>query len=341
VRELVIVITDLYLPADPAAAPAHLGGAELAGFERLTRFATREHLPGGWRQWLAHWLGRADLAGVAPARIAAAAHPQLSAATETLWLASPVHLSAGLSRVHLDWRGLLRMSADELAAIAHEFGRAFAGSGLTLTPASPGEFLLSTAGIAAVATAEPARFAGADIEGALPRGPEAAGIRRTWAELEMWLHGLHLNQERARRGALPVSALWPWGAQGASVLPPVHSAQETMAFAADAYLRGLWHLQGQRCRAVPQDAGSVLAASDAGRAVLSLEAAAGMDDSSASGFLHGLARLDARYLSPALRAVREGQLGVLRVIANDRCLSVRGGSHLKFWQRPRGLGGFA
>jgi hypothetical protein len=49
VRELVIVIQDLYLPEAPAA------GVPLAlpGLEFVARFGTRVSLAHGWRAWLA------------------------------------------------------------------------------------------------------------------------------------------------------------------------------------------------------------------------------------------------------------------------------------------------
>src|SRR2546429_3394568 len=61
----------------PAALSLPLGGAAVAGaaapgIESAGRFGERATLEHGWREWLAHALGRADLAGVAPACIAAA-----------------------------------------------------------------------------------------------------------------------------------------------------------------------------------------------------------------------------------------------------------------------------
>ena len=87
VREIVIVIADLYLPTDSTTA----GGASYAsgsaasaslanaaggspGLEHVARFGQRRALDGegGWRAWLARWLGRGDLADVPPAVVVAA-----------------------------------------------------------------------------------------------------------------------------------------------------------------------------------------------------------------------------------------------------------------------------
>src|SRR5215475_14424315 len=111
VRELVIVITDLYLPPHMQAARDAAVLRGLAGFEYLARYGARERLASDWCDWTAAVSGRADLIGAAPARLAAAAVPDGSYEPDgTLWLATPVHLSAGLTRVHFEHQGLLHLS---------------------------------------------------------------------------------------------------------------------------------------------------------------------------------------------------------------------------------------
>jgi hypothetical protein len=328
VRELVIVIQDLYLPESADAATQ---SAAPPGLERIVRFGRREPLAHGWRTWLARWLGRADLAGVAPARIAAAVHPALAAAQGSLWLAAPVHLSAGLSRVHLDHRGLLYLRPEEQLQLAQDFARDFAGSGFVLMPATPRELLLLTPGVEAVATCEPARFAGQEVNEALPRGPAAAGLRRTWTETEMWLHAHPLNQARA----VPLTALWPWGALGtAAARDPVAAVAPRRAFALDAYVRGLWQMCRLSCQGLPPDSGAVIEAGDPGT-VLVAEAGLLMQESVQVGFAEALAQLDARYLQPALTALREDRLHSLRLLANDHSFRLERRSQWKLWRRGR------
>ncbi|MBS0580999.1 MAG: hypothetical protein JSR36_17210 [Proteobacteria bacterium] len=327
-RELVIVIPDLYLPESADAAAQAVA---LPGLEPIVRFGHREALPQGWRSWLAGWLGRADLAALAPARVAAAAHPQLAQAQGTLWLAVPVHLSAGMSRVHLDHRGLLYLHPEEQRQLAQDFARDFAGSGFVLVPASPRELLLLTPGVEAVATCEPARLAGQAVNEALPRGPAAAGLRRTWAETEMWLHAHPLNQARA----VPLTALWPWGALGAGAgRPAVAAVAPVRAFALDAYVRGLWQMCGLSCQSLPPEGGALTEAAT-GATVLVAEVGLFMQPSARSGFPEALAQLDVRYLQPALAALRAGHLEALRLIANDRSFRLGRRSRWQFWRRGR------
>lgn len=339
VHEIVIVLTDVYL----AAAAEHPIGAawrgQLPGIGHAGRFGARRALPHGWRDWLAAFLGRNDLVGVAPARVAAALLQGEVRGTD--WLAAPVHLSAGLSQVHLDHRGLLRLAPQELALLAAAFAAEFGGSGLQLTPLPSGDFLLRAEALAAVATIEPARCAGGEIAPALPRGREAAALRRTAAEIEMWLHGQGVNAARSAAGELPLNALWLWGAMGVSgALARRQHPAGRAAFGEDAYLYGLWHLQGAACQGLPAHYGEI--PHGGAGAILALSVADELRKTMRTTFQEALRALDERFIDPALRQLRRGSLERLTLIANDTALQVRRYSALKLWRRARvGLGNFA
>jgi hypothetical protein len=347
VREIVIVIADLYLPHGANGTGGAVPGA-VPGIETAGRFGERAALQHGWREWLAHALGREDLAGTAPACIAAAAAGVApggppAGAIGTPWIATPLQLTAGAARVSLDHRGVLRLPRAELAALAAAFQDTFAVSGFTLTPLSSGDFLLRTAGMAAVATTEPARCVGNDVAEALPRGPGAAPLRRLVAEIEMWLQGQALNEARVRRGEPPVTTLWPWGAEGRAAQPERREARATpRAFGADPYLSGLWHLQGDVCRALPGRLEDVLADEHASGAVLVVEAGQELPTDRHCTLAQSLAHLDTRFVSPALQALRRGEVSSVTLIANDTRVTLRRRSHLRLWRRPRaGLRSFA
>src|SRR5580698_8743488 len=103
--EVAIILSDLYLDRDSAVPRA-----ALPALARIARYAGVSPLAGDWRGWLAGWLGRADVASACnstPAVIAAAALPATAAPAGmgSVWLATPLHLVAGLASVHLDYRG--------------------------------------------------------------------------------------------------------------------------------------------------------------------------------------------------------------------------------------------
>ncbi len=342
-----MVLADVYLP--PAAAEAgSAAGAffhNVPGIEYAGRFGARAALVGGWREWLAEWLGRSDLAGVAPACIAAAAIDAAATArgNATSWIATAVHLSAGLTRVHLDHRGILRLPGGQQSALAADFTHVFGSSGYELTPLPSGDFLLTTPGITPLPTAEPARCAGGEVAHGLPQGTAAGPLRRLLAEIEMWLHGQALNDARRAQGMLPVTALWLWGAAGRRVQPQVRPAPAPeQAFGRDACLNGLWHLQGSACRALPQDLAAAMSDGEAQRAVLVLEAGGELHSGFQGTVAEAVAQFDRRFVSPALRALRGGECANLTLIVNDTRVTMRRTSALRRWRRSRaGLGAFA
>ncbi|HUE30759.1 MAG TPA: hypothetical protein VMR79_07780, partial [Verrucomicrobiae bacterium] len=333
----------------------------LAGLEYAGRFGERLRLPAGWRDWLARWLGRGDLAGVSAAAVAAAALADGGAdaaggapgaalpAVATRWIASPVELIAGLTRVHFDRRGIVRLAPAEQALLADSFHRTFAGSGLKLQPLGDGQFLAATPGIAAIDTVEPARCAGAEL--VVPRGPAAAPLLRLMAEIEMWLHGAALNQTRAARGDPLVTGLWLWGATGetlpAGLAPRASSAaggprRKTAAFGSDPFVAGLLHLDGGALAPLPEPAGSVFTQPRAERAVVVAELAAERPGASGWSLTEAAAALDGRLIRPALAALGAGSLGQLTLVANDSRIVLGRRSGWKLWRRPRvGLAVFA
>ncbi|HXW75375.1 MAG TPA: hypothetical protein VEK10_11240 [Steroidobacteraceae bacterium] len=346
-RELVIVIPDLYLkPQGSGAAPA-LASGRFAGLEHAGRFGVRAALGEGWRAWLAQQLARADLAQVAPARIAAAvlAEPQAqSAQAATYWIATPLHLTAGLARVHLDHRGVLALSAAERATLATAFAGTFGSSGFSLTPLPSGDFLLKTPGVGALRTVEPARCIGSDLAEALPQGAAAAALRRLVAEIEMWLHAHPLNEARQQRRELPVTTLWLWGAEGQALARTAGAARPPLplAYGRDAWLEGLWRLEGDTWRTLPAHLEDVLAESQAERGLIVAQVAAALQGSPQSSAADALARLDERFIAPALAALPRGRLARAVLVVNDVRVALGRTSRFKLWRRPRaGLARFA
>jgi hypothetical protein len=157
----------------------------------------------------------------------------------------------------------------------------------------------------------------------------------------MWLHAQPLNEARRTRGEAPVTALWPWGATGRIVQPELRALSGLRAaFGRDAWLEGLWRLQGGTCQPVPQRLEEVLAAG-ASLAVLALEVGRELRDERDT-VAAALSRLDERFITPALQALRRGRLTGVTVVLNDARVRVARGSLRRFWRRPmRGLAGFA
>ena len=347
----------------------------MPGLEHVARFGRRRSIEGegGWRPWLARWLGRDDLAAIAPAVIVAAvtnAPPRVavaiadsspsrnSAATlsadsastppasppilnGTTWLATPVHLIAGLTSLHLDRRSILRLSPTDCESFANDFNRTFAGSDLLLKPLPSGDFLLHGPATLIGSTTEPARALVADLEASLPKGTDAKPLKRLGAELEMWLHATPLNETRQRRGELPVSTLWLWGGGSQSAAAdertPLTQRANRPGIRHRPLSRGsLAHLHGSGTNALPDDQlASLLNDARAQRAALVAEVTPLLQSNPHWAVFEALAELDRLFVSPAITALRAGTVESVVLIANDMELRIGRHDRLKFWRRRR------
>ncbi|HEV2269564.1 MAG TPA: hypothetical protein VGR92_08905 [Steroidobacteraceae bacterium] len=332
-RAIVIVIGDLYL--EPQLARSE---AAAPGIEYLARFGDKTTLTGGWRAWVADWLGRTQYAGATPASVAAAALPDIPAG-RAVWLATPLHLIAGMTGLHCDRRSILRLERAELEVLAASFRDTFRGSGFDLHPLAGGELLLSSPPqTAPPTTTEPARMLLTSVAQALPRGEGALLLRRLGAEIEMWLHGHRVNDERVRRGAPPVATLWVWGGGTPAASSPAAAQGITdAAFGSDAYVRGLWRLAGGESRPMPVDWTAVIKEPRVQRALAVVEVAELLHADSSWRLAQAVAEIDRRLISPSLAALRGGAVERLVLLANDRSLTLRAADRWRLWRRMRAV----
>jgi hypothetical protein len=331
VRAIVIVIRDLYLESGESP------DASVPGIDQIARFGAATAQPEGWRAWTARWLGLPQYAAAAPASIAAAALADVPA-DRAVWLATPVHLIAGLTSLHFDRRSVLRLQQSELYQLAASFAATFRDSGFELRPLEGGELLLSGPQVSPpVTTTEPARMVLTSVGESLPMGEGARALRRLSAEIEMWLHGHPVNDQLARRGALTVATLWLWGGGNPSAPRPVATPKAIMdaAFGSDAYVRGLWRLAGGETRPMPVDWAAVIGEPRAQRALAVVEVAELLQANASWSLADAMAEIDRRLISPSVAALRRGELERITLLANDRSLSLRAADRWRLWRRMR------
>jgi len=261
----------------------------------------------------------------------------------TVWIATPVHLVTGLTSLHLDRRGILRLPAGDATTIANDFRRVFHDSGFDLMPLDSGDFLLSGPQMPVTETLEPARSMGGSVVDAQRGSAGNPALRRLGAEIEMWFHDHPVNDARRRRGELPVTGLWFWGggpAPGPRLAPEPHPASPPVAFGRDAYLQGLWASMGEKLLPLPQQLEDVFGYPHARRATLAIETGSMLQSNPTWTFFDAVAQIDRRFIAPAVGALNQGRLEQLIIVANDRQLTLRARDRFKLWRRtPPGLSG--
>ena len=211
----------------------------------------------GWRPWLQRTLLAGDQRVLPFASIAAAAlsNPPVS---QPLWLATPVHLVAGLDTVRVHPAGVLRLTEEEQHVLEQDFAQVFAGSGWSLHATGRRELLLAGGALLpddAVRSHDPLQWLGTDPRAGLPSGPGAGPLRRLGAEMEMWLHEHQVNKHRQARGQLSANAFWIWGGGGSVGALSTSAAPRStsrVAWGDDLYLEGLGRLCSYTVNGLPE-----------------------------------------------------------------------------------------
>jgi hypothetical protein len=245
-----------------------------------------------------------------PPVAAAALHAAPNAAGGAwVFVATPVHLVAGMSSVSLPADGVLQLEPAEADALVADFNRTFGGAGVQLVRGR-GEVMLCTFDSRLeVVTTAPEDARGRDLWAQLPRGADSGRVLGLMSEVEMWLYPHPANAARAARGLPVISGLWLWGGGAVdTALPAVRgwTAGHDPLFAAFAaeprYPKG------------------------AGAGVAVIESSPGT-----SGWRH----VEQDWLRPALGDLGAGFLERLELSRGSRCFSVSARAARRFWRRPR------
>jgi hypothetical protein len=159
--------------------------------------------------WRAGALGALQGARVPQVAVAAGSLGEACAGAGACFV-SPLHMVAGISRVHLPEGGRLVLEAEERAAWREEFNREFGNAELRLH-ATAEEWVLTAPFAAAARDAAPEQLLGEPLMRAPAASAAERALRRLGAEVEMWLAAHPRNREREQRRSPPINGFWFWG----------------------------------------------------------------------------------------------------------------------------------
>jgi hypothetical protein len=244
-------------------------------------------------------------------------------------MATPVHLVAGMSNVHLPADGILEIDALEADTLTADFNRSFGGGSARLVRGLGSGLLCVFDAPVAADTIPPEEAVGGDMFANQPRGEGSAALRRLSSEIEMWLFDHAVNVARRTRGLPVINALWLWGGGGGdSPLPRVAGWT-----AGDDVLFSTFDRQSQYPAMGGRGAGDPGAGSSG----------AGGSGPSRSGVVvlsawPGTAawqESEQRWLSPALDDLKAGRLCRIEMSAASTSFSVNARALRRFWRRSR------
>ena len=245
-----------------------------------------------------------------PAVATAALAPGASRAPGAwVYLATPVHLLAGMSSIGMAGDGILTLEPLEADALADDFNRVFAGGGVSMERGRDTLLLCRFDEPLRVATRAPEEAAGHDLWDYLPQGEAAPRLRRLASEIEMWLFDHAVNRRRGETQQPVISALWLWGGGAADAeRPPVGgwTAGEDALFGSFAPTSRYPGASASGVVTVPDWPGSPA--------------------------WHDV---ETRWLAPALDDLRAGRLASIELSARRRCMRLSARALRRFWRRAR------
>src|SRR6266446_5961742 len=173
------------------------------------------------------------------------------------------------------------------------------------------------------------------IEGNLPSGPDAMRFHALMNEAQMLLHEHPVNAEREARGEPALNSVWFWGG---GIIDSARGRPFSTVFGDDPLARGLALAAGIPARALPKNAGAMLAAAaDEGVALVVLDP----PRSAAGHARERRAALERDWFEPLLAALQSGRIGMLTLslLGADSLLEIETvRSDLRhFWRLKRPL----
>lgn len=218
----------------------------------------------------------------------------------------PVHLAAGLDRLHL---AELDIDAQERAQLADSLRVPLTSAGFELHTTASGRWYAWTPSTLEAMTYSPRSPFRNRVYDIMPSGADGARLRRLMTEIQMLWHAHPVNAPRERRGAAAVNGLWCWGGAPLQRRAFTNAAE---VLSTRPYVRGLHAWLGIACAPLPVTVDHLLSqTTDKIIAVLEEDAPQVQD---------------ARWLAACANALRRGWIRRLDLRLDHWRIAVRGGA---------------
>jgi len=256
------------------------------------------------------------------------------------WMcADPVHLRLARDALILVDASELEITADETQRIIATLNEHFSALGEFVAPSAQ-RWYLRLHRQTAVSTHPVSAVIGRRIDAFLPSGETGAHWRRQINEAQMLLHEHPVNIQREAAGKPAINSVWFWGA---GELPArLSAAQLSIDYSA---LSGDARLVGGLARQAKIHHAALPAAFQAGRPAPALFVLDQLQHAAqhlnAAAWCAALSQLETHWFAPALAALKDGAMDVLRLTAlGDQAtldVTITRGDSRKFWRRSCSL----
>jgi len=253
------------------------------------------------------------------------------------WMrADPVHLQVGRDSLGLADSAAFDVSRAESEALVETLNRHF-GQTMLFYPVRPARWYVRLEKAPDMQTTPAAAARGLAIDEKLPSGPDAMRFHALMNEAQMLLHEHPVNAVREARGDLSLNSIWFWGG---GVIETAKARPFSAVVGDDPLARGLALAAGIPARALPRDAGSMLASlADEGMALVVLDALR------EAQLRERRTALERDWFLPLLAALKSSRIGMLtlHLAGENRLLQVETvRSDLRyFWRLRKPLSAYA
>jgi hypothetical protein len=257
--------------------------------------------------------------------------------SDGLWMrADPGHLAADRGGVVLMDNSTFTINQHDSLVLAAEIKDIFSDRGFNLEAPTTNRWYLQLNEIPGISTRAIHEVVGNDIDQFMPTGDDKLIWHQLINEIQMCLHSSEVNEDRLKRGELPVNSVWLWGC---GELPKSKHCKWTRVFSDEEISHGLakhanvlWNELPGSINEMIEDKNDV----DQILAVISF----GLRHSQYhdyEGWQDFINYLEEFWFSGLLKYLKNDKLEKLDILTDDQKFVVTKQSLYKFWRRPKSI----
>jgi len=254
-----------------------------------------------------------------------------------VWMrADPVHLTADRGGVVLVDGSSFTLDQHDALVLAAEIKEILAERGLMLEAPTTNRWYVQLETLPKIKTTAIHEVVGRDIHKYMPAGKHKQQWAQLINEIQMALHASQLNEERQRRGELPINSVWFWGS---GALPEQTEHQWTKVFTDEIIAKGFSKHTNVVCQELPDQVNQLVQKLDESDNVLAV-ISFGLRHAQyhdVEGWLDFIAYLEEFWFANLLEFLRSGALEKLTVITKKREITINKRDLYKLWKRPKSI----
>lgn len=248
-----------------------------------------------------------------------------------IWVrADPVHLKAGLNDLMLIDSSAIPLSQHDAILLGTPLHDVFSELGWVFEIPMAKRWYLKLDDFPDVETTELTEVRGRDVQHLMPRGGDRPRLDRVLTEVQMMLHNNQHNLEREWRGEPVLNSLWFWGC---GRLPDIMNVPWSRVVSDDPVARGLATLSRTPFSSPPETAASLLEGINGADSILLVreDHQVNVSYQDFSSWQESMSDMEDRWFTPALNAVKQGDLDRVTIITDGIEYRIGRYSLKKFW----------